>query len=194
MLRININSVKIELRQWLYNHGDECVWNTGGWMKCSNKYEIKNSLYYGGMMSGTANAKVDFLNNRIKYVCEGKALVGGPGNSSYYRAGISIEASFGTKAPIRQDISRYKKMIVTNSFELVGTFRVGSENSAVTNISTPAIIQSAAANNMDLAMEQSNPYLVLGNKYVYEVVLGYSKTPGPLTIDNNCEITEIWLE
>lgn len=144
-------------------------------------------------MTGTATANVDFLDDRIRYVCEGKALVGGPG-SVYYRAGISIETSFGTKLLLTKDISIYKKMIVSNSKGLIGTFRVGSDNSAVTNINTPTIIQSGTADNMDLAMEKNQPFLVLGNKHVYAAVQGVNKAPGALTIDNNCEISEIWLK
>lgn len=188
----NVNSVNVELKQWLYNHGNECPWNTGGWMKCSNNYKIEDAKYYSGTMTGTARANVNFLDDRISYVCEGKALVGGPGGA-YYRAGISIESSFGTKSQLTKDISIYRKMMVSNSKGLVGTFRVGSENSAVTNISTPTIIQSATANNMDLAMEINQPFLVLGNKYVYKPSLGVNTTPGTLTIDNNCEISEIYL-
>jgi hypothetical protein len=84
-------------------------------------------------------------------------------------------------------------MMVSNSNELVGTFRVGSENSTATNISTPTIIQSAAANNMDLAMEINQPFLVLGNKYKYDIVGGLTSVYNSLTIDNNCEISEIYL-
>ena len=188
----NVNSVNVELKQWLYNHGNECPWNTGGWIKCSNNYKIEDAKYYSGTMTGTARANVNFLDDRISYVCEGKALVGSPG-SVYYRAGISIESSFGTKSQLTKNISIYRKMMVLNSKGLVGTFRVGSENSAVTNISTPTIIQSATANNMDLAMEINQPFLVLGNKYVYKPSLGVNTTPGTLTIDNNCEISEIYL-
>ena len=188
----NVNSVKVEFKQWLYNHGDECLWNTGGWLKCSNKYEFKNVNYPNGVLSGTATAKVDFLDDRIRYICEGSAPVKHP-NSLYYRAGISIESSFGTKCPLKRDISVYKKMMVSNSNELVGTFRVGSENSTATNISTPTIIQSAAANNMDLAMEINQPFLVLGNKYKYDIVGGLTSVYNSLTIDNNCEISEIYL-
>jgi len=32
----NANETEVELKQWLYKDGDECVWNTGGWMKCKN--------------------------------------------------------------------------------------------------------------------------------------------------------------
>ena len=189
----NVNSVKVELKQWLYRNGNQCEWNTGGWMKCSNDYKIEDAKYYSGTMTGTATANVDFLDDRIRYVCEGKALVGGPG-SVYYRAGISIETSFGTKLLLTKDISIYKKMIVSNSKGLIGTFRVGSDNSAVTNINTPTIIQSGTADNMDLAMEKNQPFLVLGNKHVYAAVQGVNKAPGALTIDNNCEISEIWLK
>lgn len=181
------------MRQWLYNHGNECVWNTGGWMKCLIGDKVTPITLGQITHGGTSGASVDFLSDRIKYVCNINVSIY-YNEGYYYRPAVYAYATLGTKSGLVKDISAYKKMMVSNSNRLTGVFRIGSENSSSTDINTATIIQSGVAGDMDLAMEANHPFLVLGNKYIYSQIVRAVKNPGNISVDHNCEITEIWLE
>lgn len=181
------------MRQWLYNHGNECPWNTGGWIKCAVISHVEPiKLSTSTSTDGTASANVAFASDRINYVCNASATVRGSGQL-YYRSALSATATFGTKSKLTRDISAYKKLMVSGSNGLTGTFRTGSENSSSTDINTATVIKSSTANDMGLSLASSYPFLVLGNKYVYpSSIIG--SNPGNISVNNGCSITEIWLE
>lgn len=180
------------MRQWLYNHGDECKHNTGGWIKCSNKREDKPVSTDNGVLSAKMVSSVSFLVDRIAYVCEAEMPIRFS-SGVYYRPGLVIESTLGTKSPLVKDIAAYRKMMVSNSNKLTGTFRVGAANAATTSIITATIVQSGTANDMNLAMETNHPFLVLGNRYTYDVQRSGGGIQA-IKLNNDCEITEIWLE
>lgn len=186
----NVNSVQVELKQWLYNHGDECPWNTGGWMKCIvTKIDM---AAYGDYPASTAIVSVEFAKDKIIYTYKLSAPAAFVSGLYYYRNNISGNLAFGTKTPLTKDISLYKKLMVTNSNSILGSFRTGAANSASTAINTATVIQSGAANNLSLAMAKNNPYLVLGNKNEY-TKYDAKPNPGSISINYSTDITEIYL-
>lgn len=195
----NINSVQVELKQWLYNHGDQCLHNTGGWMTCK---ESNTGRTYIDIVNGNPNAEsiasssVIFFDDKIIYECSMKVTIGYLNNPSrYYRAASTAAATIGTKSPLTKDVNLYKKIMVSdNSKGIVATFRIGVANDANTQINTATILQSLTASDMNIAMNSSNPYLVIGNYIAVGKYEGWPYKLDNLTEIHDCEISEIWLE
>lgn len=184
------------MKQYLYNHGDECEWNTGGWIKCKVKKSTDNTSNPTRYGSSVTTVSVLFADEKIVYTCTVSATVGYlPTNqyAPYVRPEYQAIATFGTKSPLTKDISLYKKLKVTDSSKgIVASFRVGAANDGTTQINTATVLQSMTASVEDILMESNHPYLVLGN-YYYSAYISSESSFGGISANHNCEITEIYL-
>ncbi len=192
----NINSVQVQMRQWLYNHGDECKHNTGGWMQCKVSASTTRCGY--GNLSAGASGSATLTQSGILCKLTGYANV--KMNGIYYnRDGFSISVAFGTKKPLSKSISLYTELNVTETdgYSIRGALRVGSENNENTTISTATILVSGTANGLKLALPDNHPYFVFGDSYSCNAGTGdKNNNPGLSSININRSdlLSEIWLE
>lgn len=195
----NINSVQVELKQWLYKNGDQCVWNTGGWIKGAISASNPRGTYSAA--SG-ASASVTFNAKNIMYTCNGYAnsgshREGGPSegyNTLFGRDGISLVATFATVKPLIKNGTKYSKVVVSGANAgLRISFRTGVANSASVNINTATILQSGSANGLTLNMQSGIPYIVMGAIYNTSAYSRINWDPGNVNVNYNCTITEIYL-
>lgn len=179
----------MELKQWLYNHGDECAWNTGGWMVC--KVENTGSLVQG-VISSTAMSSVVMTKTSIDYKCTLKVVSTASGGQ-YYSLRYTSISTFGTKTPLTKDISSYHKLYLNDGTKgTISTFRTGTPNSGSTDIHTSTILQSIGTNINEISMSSNYPYLVVGN-YYYMGSNYVGTTNYACNRNHNCTITEIYL-
>lgn len=191
------------MRQWLYKNGNQCIWNTGGWLKGqvnSSTTPVTNMV--GITASGTANVGVTFNGNNILYTCYGNAPAKNgkdyEGRTYGTRAAVSGNVNFGTVSALKTDISKYTKMHVTGTNGILAAFRTGSANNANTSISTATILGSGNANSMNLNFRSSHPYIVLGNSFSCGTENRWSDTGLNVSVDNYSyntggTITEIYI-
>lgn len=198
----NVNSVNVELKQWLYRNGDQCVLNTGGWIKGLINSSTTPVSGTGGTANGSVSVNVSFNANNIGYACYGSApaLNGKDYEGRTYgrRAAISGNVNFGTVSALKTDISKYTKMHVTGTNGILAAFRTGSANNANTSISTATILGSGNANSMNLNFRSSHPYIVLGNTFSCGSENRWSETGlnvsvGSYSFNAGGTITEIYL-
>lgn len=195
----NINSVEVALKQWLYNRGDECIWNTGGWIRC----KVENiagsvSISYGTTHHATANADVIFNASDISFICNANSPIctGYGGDANYYwgAPSYSVNANFGTKNPLRIDISKYTE-IALSSGEVNASFRVGDPNGVEVAYNTPTILSNGSANRT-LNIGSAFPYIMIGASGATNGQpngWGGHAAGTFANIDCDCTITEIYL-
>ena len=187
----NVNSVKVELRQYLYNKGDQCKHITGGWIQC-----LRQIVSGGSYAGGTANLTFD--NDRIVYECKGSADVFGNYAENYKRSSLTLKFGFGTVKGLR--INGFTKFVVNTindnadtAKNVIATFRSGVANDDTTTISTAVIVQKAAITNSLLPSSDNFLYLILGNEYSVNKYEGKNNV-GNWRVDASANIAEIWLE
>lgn len=174
----------------MYNHGNECSWNTGGWIVC--KVENTGTLVHG-VISSTASSSVVMTKTSIDYNCTLKVVSTASGGQ-YYSLRYTSISTFGTKSPLTKDISAYHKLFLNDGTKgTIVTFRAGASNSSSTDIHTATILQSIGTNINKISMSSNYPYLVIGN--YYHMGSDYVGTTNYACNKNHsCTITEIWLE
>lgn len=193
----------MELKQWLYRNGDQCVWNTGGWVKgIVNSSTTPKKAQYGNTSTPSVSASVSFNSTNISYVCNGTARratgYGGDSDGRYYYwsvGGYSLNVNFCTQNPLKIDISKYTKTVLTSG-NVSSTFRTGSANSANTSVDTATVLNKGVANRA-INIGNARPYFVVGQSYSYG---GQNSVQGRQndgevvnSVNYNCTITEIYL-
>lgn len=189
----NVNSVNVELRQYLYKDGDECLHNTGGWIQCKVSTSFTSSNSSG--VTATASGAAELGESALLCKLIGNAPL--KRNGTYYmRDGFSISVAFGTKLPFKKSISLYKhlRMVKSDDNTLKGILRVGASNDENTTISTATILASGTSAGMDLALGESYPYLVFGDSCSYPAITQTTHVQSPLSIERIHSISEVWLE
>lgn len=180
----------MELRQYLYNKGNECAWNTGGWIQC-----LRTCVSGGSYAGGTANLTFD--KNRIVYECEGYATVFGNYAENYKRSSLNLKFGFGAVKGLR--VTGFTKFVVNTinddadtAKNVIATFRSGTENNENTTISTAVIVQKAAITNNVLPASNSPLYLILGNEYAVKGYEGKNNV-GNWRVNASANISKIYL-
>ena len=198
----NINKVQIELKQWLYKNGDQCMYNTGGWIKCLNTLSTQQGKVgqtNGGVYtSDCTGSKTDAKFNADSITMAGSlysAQVKHPSTSHKYgRGGGTVETSICTVKQLTKNIQVYSKAHIIGGDSHTGrTFRVGSANSASTSLTTATILNSAYGPSTPIASESGYPYIVIGGRISYATYEGWGD-PGMLNEKYNLSITGIYLE
>lgn len=192
----NVNSVNVELKQWLYKNGDQCLHNTGGWMKCAIKQDVSTVSKQNGSSTGVANANVAFNSSNISFICNGYSnAVRAAAFDSYYgiRGATYATTTLGTVKALREDIKDYKTLNVTGkSSQLIAAFRTGAANSGSIKVNTATVLGSGSP-PLNLNIGSNHPYLVLGCTVGYEGIDWYGDMPSSVSYNANCSITEVWL-
>lgn len=196
---VNINSVEVELKQWLYKNGDQCLHNTGGWMKCLVKGEAGSvTISFGGTVHATVNTGITFNENAISFICNASSPVsnayGGAANYYWGAPSYSVSANFGTRKPLRIDIMKYTK-VVLSSGDVNASFRVGVANGTEVAHNTATVLSNGSANRI-LNLGSAFPYMVIGASGVTNGQPdGWGTHPEGIfaSIDCDCTITEIYL-
>lgn len=189
----------MELKQWLYNHGDECAWNTGGWIKCQCGKSVSTTTANGYTSTASVAADVTFNDSNIVFSCNGHAGVysWNSNPTRRQRAGFSVNTNLGTKKTLKMSISLYSRLRVITSNNLQACFRTGAENGNSTSINTATILQKGAINvntGLEFILGDLEPYLVLGNNYSVPSVGSTTSAVSDANFNCNSTITEIWLE
>lgn len=191
----NVNSVQVELKQWLYKNGDQCVWNTGGWMKCQCTAQNRRATYHTDYYDATGlSANVIF--NADSIAVTGTASARAYSGSTYGRAGYYVSVATGTVKPLNRSIALYDRLTVTQSKNtLTAAFRTGAANDGNTAINTATIIKSGGAASLEIAsVMDCNPYIVLGSIASENPVAGNGSAGFPnLNFNCNTSISEIYL-
>ena len=209
-----INTAQVELKQWLYKAGDQCQWNTGGWIKClvEKTTETRYANVYGGgynyAWTGTAEANADiaFSESEIDITANGAAVAhGGPSNGKYYycRGGMSIDVNLGTSKVL--DASAFGTLHVTSTGgDLTASFRSGDANDNTITYQSPTVVLSGTAGELKVNGNCKDVFLVLGIGYSLpgqgEITQhstgqhGYNGILQNVTYNNDAVIMEIWLD
>lgn len=162
-----INSVNVELKQWLYRNGDQCLHNTGGWMKCKVSANINSAtgMFAGNQITiyGNAASNLEFTADGIVFSCSASTSSGYIRNNAingYERAGGSSSINFGT---VNQIPLKYKQLkAVATGNAIYCSFRSGAANSSNTDINTATILRKALTNATNISLESLNGYIVIG--------------------------------
>lgn len=209
-----INTAQVELKQWLYKAGDQCQWNTGGWIKCliNGATETRYANIYGGGVNyaytGTAEANVDVAFNESQIVVTANGMAkaaGGVSNGTYYycRGGMSIAVNLGTSKVL--DASAFRTLHVgSTGSDLTVSFRSGDANGDTITYQSPTVVLSGATGELEVNGNCQDVYLVIGCSYS---LTGQGETTQHptgqhghigilqnVTYDNDAVITEIWLD
>jgi len=208
----NINSIDVELKQWLYNHGSQCEWNTGGWMQCqcngsaTTRYTSNSPAWYS---TGAYNQSTSFTDSalRIYQKCtsqEGIRRNSGGGVMYACRAIVSSNSFMGTIKQIPILMSKYSKTHYTATKPLTIAVRTGVLNNENTNTSTATVLISGTASDIDMNIIEADGMIVIGQSF-YDAGYGYTyngstyngtlehSSHGNLNYELTSDITEIYL-
>ena len=197
----NVNSVNVELKQWLYDHGNECKHNTGGWIKCKNTGSVKQynayNTYSGQTVytaAGVHTEKSELLNDKIKLTgsASAKATSYSDRNSWYGRSDVWAHVNVGTVSTLPLPMDKYSQCIITSTNPVTVNIRSGPVNNASTDIATATIIASGVS---PLNIESGDTFasIVIG-KSIGSTGRGFSTASiGDYTQSYTAEITEIYL-
>ena len=186
----NVNSVQICLRQYLYNHGDQCHWNTGGWIKCK---EDVVSRPLSTVAKSTVTQNLVLAKDRI--IMSGSVIadsVYASYDKAYARGGGLVNANIGTIKPLPVLISKYRTIKISTANNIDYNIRTGAKNDNTTTTSTATILQRSNIEDTKLALGNYYPYIVIGKTFDYSAALTPTD-PGKLNVSFESEITEIYL-
>lgn len=183
------------LRQYLYRDGDQCEWNTGGWIKCKEDAiayigAIPNSA--GPTSTGVVSKKLEFSDSSI--LLSGSVSANAIKSGSYYiRGGGLVNANIGTSKPLPVSIQKYASLLIAGSNDGVKyNIRTGTINDINTTTSTATILQSGSGDHAELALADYKPYLVIGKTLNYPAQIPTYSIPN-INDSFSAEITEIYL-
>ena len=183
----NINSVDVALKQWLYNRGDQCEWNTGSWMICLANNIARN---VGTAATAKTTRTLTFSNDKISMFGSISATPYYLGRQEYSRAGGLVDVNIGTSKPLPISIQKYSSMKLSGSnLNINYNIRVGNANDENTATSTPTILQAGSGDSAELALGDYNPYIVIGKTLDYPS----NKSSDYLNVSFSAEIEEIYL-
>lgn len=183
----NINEVEVELKQWLYKNGDECVHNTGGWMKCkiegSSDTRWRPTAIYNSTIgeSNSINSQsVQFLANsvRMQQKCISNTISQRWESGYYYaRAPVHSCVNCGTKNNLPMSFNKYKKIIHDASQPITIVLRSGEKNNTNTDIKTATIVVSGTSKDIEINTVDTIGSIVIGNN-VTAYGYGYNPSTG----------------
>lgn len=209
----NVNSVNVELKQWLYKNGNQCVWNTGGWMQClysSVPYHGTDSWNKDIYSDGTVSKSFTFTGSSINISESVSAPVrwgrANSGATYYVRGGGAVDVYAGTKKPLSISMSKYTHIKANATSAPTISARTGNANGSSTGATTPTVIASVTGLNNAISMPSAYPYFVVG-KSLFAGYIGtpngssgvqgsgtVTTNPGDLNLSYTSVITGIWLE
>lgn len=193
----NINSVEVELKQWLYRDGDECLHNTGGWMETLNGGEVEHVfLCTGGngelvmTWGGSYSANVTFGSRSMTlYAKASSSQVFG--YQKYGRDQVDAKTSVGI-VNNTLDLKKYTRCNVSASQPVSITARTGAENNGSTFLNTATVV--ASGNSPISVNADTAGTIVIGKTITTNSVSGQSTACGNATAEYTSEITQVWLE
>ena len=192
----------MELKQWLYKDGDQCLWNTGGWIK----YVISSNIVpkradYGSTSTPSVSVGVTFNALNISFACNGSASratgYGGSSDGRYYYwavGGFNINCNLGTVNPLKIDISKYSH-VITSSTNANLSFRTGTPNSSTISVSSATVLSNGASSR-PINAGSAHPYVVIGASYNYggqDSVQGRQPEGVVVSVNYNSTISQIHL-
>lgn len=168
-------------------------------MQCHCSATSRDAKIPDGTVGQSANnlaSKITFNTGNI--TCTGTASTRACANinDQYCRAGFDLHMYLGTKSALKRDISKYSKLVTTQSNnKLNAAFRTGNINAVSTTTSTATVVKSGGAASLDLSSIPSClPSLVLGNSKSEGAVSGNGSAGYPaVSADFSTVITEIYL-
>lgn len=187
----NINSVQVELKQWLYNHGDQCLHNTGGWIKTLNNGDITQKWLWsnGQTWGGSYSANVTFGSSSLSLRANVNAgEVSGYGN--YGRPQVNARTSTGIKNNILY-LVKYTKCIVIASSAVTIAVRTGSANNSGTFTNTATVIASGQSQvNFNSSVMGT---IVLGGNIGVSGVSGQRDHCWGASADFTSDVTQVYM-
>lgn len=201
----NINEIEVGLKQWLYKDGDECLWNTGGWMKCYQDIKTSKSSTSSHVTvpATTASQSVDFLADNIRFLqsCsaaakQGWATVsdGEEGHPLWGRNEVGAYTFIGTKKTLPIALNKYSKLNIANTGSPVSMcIRTGAANSITTTISTASVVSVGTGTVLNFNTNAVDYYIVVGKEFYSARVTSSRTNVGDINYSLNCSISGIYL-
>jgi len=188
----NTNSIEVDLKQWLYKDGDECIHNTGGWMQC---YVANNSVQaysvlgdkYGGY---SVSQSAEFLFNSIHIIHNSSAYSSkAPGNPTWHGISrINCSLFVGTKKHNSIDLAKYSTLVTNSNSNLFLTLRSGTLNTSQTTETTAIVIANTNGKSLNLsATVGTSSSLVMGVK-IYHPGYGWDVNGNKLDYAPNNDV------
>lgn len=164
------DTMEVESKQWLFKDGEQCRWNTGGWLGCGTQgYDI-NSFYSAAGYPPTPNISRNTVlgSKAISFsgsvhcgsVQSGNAASGqlysGRGRGYAYQGAASVKKIKG--------VSKFSSIHVTNTGGVPAiTIRDGSGNNANTYRGTAKVLQSGTSELAIGNLSAEDAYILVDN-------------------------------
>lgn len=178
----NINEIDVELKQWLFNNGDQCEWNTGGWMQCQSTGSITTlGHWFNGFTlpsSTTHDEEFQLTIDSLRLYQHCTAIETSMKFTSYFlyaRSSVSSHLYAGTKKELSLSLERYDNLNYNSNKSITIALRSGSLNNTSTNTSTQTILIQGTNSKLEINLQSKTGSVVIGNILNY---IGYGTTTG----------------
>lgn len=170
----NINEIDVELKQWLFNNGDQCEWNTGGWMQCqcnnSTRFGYATGLSTSGISKPIASQSFNLTSTALHIYqnCMANEVFGrnsSGGIINCARGTVSSNIYCGTKKELPLSLINYTKLINVATQSILISLRSGETNNENTNASTEIILASGTNSELSVNLINTKGYVVLGRSF-----------------------------
>lgn len=177
----NISTINVELKQWLFNNGEQCEWNTGGWMQCQCDGSITTTGHWsnGFIYTSTATHDEEFQltsdSIRLYQHCtavETSRFISGS-VFWYARSNVVSRLYIGTKKKLPFSLERYNSLNYNSNKSITIALRSGSLNNTNTNTTTPTVLVQGSNYNLEISLLSESGSAVIGNIFT---CAGYGRT------------------
>jgi len=165
----NVNEIDVELKQWLYKNGDECIHNTGGWMRCLCNANVTTAcIIYSGSPNAispvTHTEDLRILSNCLEVytICNITETSYSQPYVRYARSQATLNVFGGTKKQLPLSINRYNQLTYNASKPITFALRSGAINNTSTYTSTATVLASGTSNNIALNLTNTLCSVVFG--------------------------------
>lgn len=195
----SITHMEVELKHWLYRNGEQCTWNTGGWLTCGNQgYDI-NSFY-----TAAGYPPVPNISRNTTFAVDGITITGSIycGATAYYESGKCYSGrgrgflwqGIGTRNKVK-GIRQFKYIYASSTGNAPAiTMRDGVANNVATYRDTATKLKSGASSLDISGLATDDAYIVVDD---YLNVSGASAlsagSVGAASGNCNTKINEIYM-
>lgn len=212
----SINEIDVELKQWLFNNGDQCEWNTGGWMQCqaTGSTEKRYTQFNKTPTTASYAQEIAFTNNAIRIFQQciaNEACVMGSTYGTYARSKVTSNIYVGTIGKLPISLAKYFKLHYTATQPFTIAVRSGALNDSNTNTSTSTVLISGTANVININLVDVEGMIIMGKGYQEDgfgdilmngsytkfpanwSTFDFRKSHGSINYNYTSDVTEIYL-
>lgn len=195
----SISHMEVELKHWLYRNGEQCTWNTGGWLACGNQGYDTSSFYSAAGYPPVPNISRSTVFDENGITITGSIYCGAVAyyeNSKCYsgRGRGYLWQGVGTRNKVK-GISKFQSIYVSNSGNAPAiTVRNGAANSAATYRDTATKLKSGASALDISGITADDAYIVIDDYVNVSGALGVSlSSVGAASGNCSTKINEIYM-